>query len=162
MASRYNLLDYDSDEEREKNPEIPVSNLASAAFFIADLLDRHGIIYGLMGGFAVKLMGSTRNTRDVDIAFQAPGGMRDLWRVVEPEPRLVLPNTKLLSNIMKIFVLTGPGYDNCPTAPRVEVDLIENGMNPPPTTTTIPPPQPFPPDSAVDNRISKQPARSEC
>ncbi|PGH03199.1 hypothetical protein GX51_04234 [Blastomyces parvus] len=64
-------------------------------------------------------MGGMRNTRDIDIAFQAPGRMRDLWRVVEPEPRLVIPNTKLLSNMMKIFVLTGPGYDNCPTAHRV-------------------------------------------
>ncbi|PGH28957.1 hypothetical protein GX50_08303 [[Emmonsia] crescens] len=125
MASQYSLLDYDSDEDREQNPEIPVSHLASAAFFIADLLDRHGITYALMGGFAVKLMGGTRNTRDVDIAFQAPGKMRDLCRVVEVEPRLVIPNTKLLGNMMKIFVLTGPRYDNCPTALRVEVGLIE-------------------------------------
>lgn len=90
MASQYSLLDYDSDEDREQNPEIPVSHLASAAFFIADLLDRHGITYALMGGFAVKLMGGTRNTRDVDIAFQAPGKMRDLCRVVEVEPRYAL------------------------------------------------------------------------
>ncbi|KAK2790934.1 hypothetical protein FQN52_005379 [Onygenales sp. PD_12] len=115
-------------------------NLVSAAFFIAGLLDRHGIIYGLMGGFAVKLMGDTRNTRDVDIAFQAPGGMRDLWRVVEPEPCLVIPNTKLLSNMMKLFVLTGPGYDNSPTAPRVEVDLIENGIDPSAHNHRYPPP----------------------
>ncbi|KKZ60630.1 hypothetical protein EMCG_04703 [[Emmonsia] crescens] len=54
--------------------------------------------------------------------------MRDLWRVVKAEPRLVIPNTKLLSNMMKIFVLTGPGYDDCLTPPRVEVDLIENGF----------------------------------
>ncbi|KAK2806076.1 hypothetical protein FQN51_008029 [Onygenales sp. PD_10] len=55
--------------------------------------------------------------------------MRDLWRVVEPERRLVLPNTKLLSNMIKIFVLTGPGFDNCPTTTyRIGVDLIENGF----------------------------------
>ncbi|KAK2783219.1 hypothetical protein FQN53_009305 [Emmonsiellopsis sp. PD_33] len=82
-------------------------------------------------------MGDTRNTRDVDIAFQAPGGMRDLWRVVEPEPCLVIPNTKLLSNMMKLFVLTGPGYDNSPTAPRVEVDLIENGFQSSPRDLSV-------------------------
>lgn len=31
MASRYNLLEYDSDEEQEKFPEVPLENLTSAA-----------------------------------------------------------------------------------------------------------------------------------
>lgn len=42
--------------------------------------------------------------------------------------RLILPNTKLISNILKAFVLTGPGHDDCNEAIPVEVDLIENGM----------------------------------
>ncbi|KAM5444453.1 hypothetical protein MaudCBS49596_008012 [Microsporum audouinii] len=128
MASRYNLLEYDSDEERENFPDIPESNLVSATLFIAGILERANIPYALMGGFAVKLMGGTRDTRDVDIVFEAPRKMRDLWNIVECEPRLVIPNTKLLSNIMKVFVLTGPGYDSCPDAIKVEVDLIENGF----------------------------------
>ncbi|KAL2007258.1 hypothetical protein VTN00DRAFT_8696 [Thermoascus crustaceus] len=74
MASRYNLLDYDSDQDAH---EVPDSNLLSAAFFIADLFQRHGIPYGVMGGFALRLMGPPRETHDVDIAFQAPGKMRD-------------------------------------------------------------------------------------
>ncbi|KAK2756973.1 hypothetical protein FQN54_004941 [Arachnomyces sp. PD_36] len=127
MASRYNLIEYDSDEEKEKYPDIPLPNLVSAALFIAGLFDRSGIPYAVMGGFAVKLMGGTRDTRDVDIAFQAPGKMGDLWRIVEAESRLVIPNTKLLSNIVKVFVLTGPGHDNCEQSIPVEVDLIENG-----------------------------------
>jgi hypothetical protein len=85
MASRYNLVEYDSDEDRETYPVVPLANLLSAAVFMATLFDRAGIPYAVMGGFAVKLMGGTRDTRDVDIAFQ--GKMGDLWKVVENEPR---------------------------------------------------------------------------
>ncbi|WEW56322.1 hypothetical protein PRK78_001765 [Emydomyces testavorans] len=127
MASKYDLLEYDSDEEKQKYPVVPRENLTSAALFMAGLLDRAGILYGVMGGFAIVLMGGNRETRDIDIAFQAPGKMRDLWAVVETESRLVIPNTKLLSNIMKVFVLTGHGHDTCATAMPIEVDLIENG-----------------------------------
>lgn len=91
MASRYDLLEYDSDEEQEGFPEVPLANLTSAALFVADLLERAGIVYGVMGGFAVRLLGGNRATRDVDIAFQAPGNMKDLWRTVEHESRHVDP-----------------------------------------------------------------------
>lgn len=46
-------------------------------------------------------------TRDVDIAFQTPG------KLVEGERRLVVPDTRLICNIMKVFVWTGPGWDGC-------------------------------------------------
>lgn len=85
MASQYNLLEYDSDEEKYKYPDVPIGNLVSAAFLVANLLERNGIPYGLMGGFAVRILGGDRDTRDVDIAFQAK--MKDLWRIVEAEPR---------------------------------------------------------------------------
>ncbi|GKZ35377.1 hypothetical protein AbraIFM66950_006005 [Aspergillus brasiliensis] len=128
MASTYDLVNYDSDEEREKNPIVPFANLASAAFFMAGLLHAAGIPYGLMGGLAVAFLGSNRATRDVDMAFQAPGKMRDIWRVVEAQPRLIVPNTRLVSNILKVFVRTGPDYDDCVNALPVEVDLIESGF----------------------------------
>jgi hypothetical protein len=86
MASRYNLVDYDS-EEAERYPVVPLANLLSATVFMATLFDQAGIPYGVMGGFAVKLMGGTRDTRDVDIAFQAKMG--DLWKLVENESRYV-------------------------------------------------------------------------
>ncbi|PYI00859.1 hypothetical protein BO78DRAFT_434111 [Aspergillus sclerotiicarbonarius CBS 121057] len=127
MATHYDLVDYDSDAEKEKYPHVPLANLISAALFVANLLEQAGIPYGLMGGLAVSLMGSNRATRDVDMAFQAPGKMRDMWALVEAESRLIIPNTKLLSNIMKIFVRTGPGYDDCRSGIPVEVDLIESG-----------------------------------
>ena len=42
-------------------------------------------------------------------------------------PSLIIPNTKLLSNIVKVFVRTGPAYDGCENSIPVEIDLIENG-----------------------------------
>lgn len=66
-------------------------------------------------------------TRDVDIAFQAPGKLRDLWGVVEGEGSLIVPDTRLICNIMKVLVWTGPGWDRCRVGVRVEVDLIESG-----------------------------------
>ncbi|GKZ86328.1 hypothetical protein AnigIFM56816_001381 [Aspergillus niger] len=127
MASTYDLVNYDSDEERERQPIVPFAKLASAAFFMAGLLEQAGITYGLMGGLAVAFLGSNRATRDVDMAFQASGKMRDIWRIVEAEPRLIIPNTKLVSNIVKVFVRTGPNYDGCVNVLHVEVDLIESG-----------------------------------
>ncbi|OOF93542.1 hypothetical protein ASPCADRAFT_7761 [Aspergillus carbonarius ITEM 5010] len=103
MATHYNLVDYDSDAEKEKHPHVPLTNLISAALFIAHLLDQASIPYGLMGGLAVSLMGSNRTTRDVDMAFQAPGKMRDLWSLVEGESRSVP------GDILSDLLLTGEG-----------------------------------------------------
>ena len=140
MASHYNILDYNPSEYKKT---LPISNLASAAFFIANILSRAGIPYGLFGGFAVQLMGGNRETRNVDIAFEAPGGIHQLWRVLEVETRydlfgswmiatnilcrLIIPNTKYFRNTVKVFVRTGPGFDKCQSALLIEVNLIQNG-----------------------------------
>ena len=91
MASQYSLLEYDSNKEQERYASIPLSNLSSAALFITGLLEQAGILYSLMGGPAVRFMGGSCATHDVDIAFQAPRKMRDLWRIVDPEPRYANP-----------------------------------------------------------------------
>ncbi|KAL1984819.1 hypothetical protein VTN96DRAFT_8663 [Rasamsonia emersonii] len=111
MAETYDLRDYDSQEDAQ---DVPYSNLVSAACLIADLFEKAGILYAVMGGFALKLMGSTRDTNDVDIAFQAPGKMRELWSIVEKEPRLVVANglRRIYFGIMRVFVKTGTGYVN--------------------------------------------------
>ncbi|OJJ79704.1 uncharacterized protein ASPGLDRAFT_1504218 [Aspergillus glaucus CBS 516.65] len=106
MASHYNLVDYDSDTERTTNPSIPLENLTSVALFLTSLTHSN-IPYAIMGGFAVRLLGGTRMTRDVNIAFQTPG------KLLEGERRLVVPGTRLICNIMKVFVWTGPGWDGC-------------------------------------------------
>jgi len=87
MAETYNLVEYDSDEERCRHPIIAASNLASATVFITDLLQRNSIQYALMGGFACQLLKSPRLTRDIDVAFQGPKKMLSLWNVVEKESR---------------------------------------------------------------------------
>ena len=51
---------------------------------------------------------------------------------------LVIPSTKLASDIMKVFVKTGPGQDSCSHSHSIEVKLIESGMRPdPPPRHTI-------------------------
>ncbi len=87
MADTYDLVEYDSDEERHLRPSIAGSNLVSATVFITDLLERNGIQYAVMGGFACQLLKSPRLTRDIDIAFQGPKKMLSLWNVVEKESR---------------------------------------------------------------------------
>ncbi|KAL4792366.1 hypothetical protein BDV19DRAFT_254877 [Aspergillus venezuelensis] len=126
MASYYKLVEYDSDEEEPII--VPMVNLTAAAFFIANMLERASIPYGIMGGLAVRLIGGDRNTKDVDMAFQT--SMQRMWKVVEVEERLKIPSTRLISNIMKVFVKTGPEFDNCARnfEVEVEVNLIECGF----------------------------------
>ena len=86
MASRYNVADYDSDEERAQNPNAPPPpNLMSACRFVMSLLQASNMNYAVMGGFGLLLRGSLRLTRDVDIAVEAPMGQ--LWPIVEPQAR---------------------------------------------------------------------------
>jgi hypothetical protein len=42
--------------------------------------------------------------------------------------RLIIPNTRTIDGIMRIFVRTGPGYDQCQMSLNIEVDLILCGM----------------------------------
>jgi hypothetical protein len=42
---------------------------------------------------------------------------------------LIIPSTKLASGILKVFVKTGPGQDQCKESHRIEVDLIESGTS---------------------------------
>ncbi|KAL4940721.1 hypothetical protein BDV06DRAFT_213237 [Aspergillus oleicola] len=108
-----------------------MANLASAAPFIASMLERASIPYGIIEGLlAVRLIGGDRTTKDV---FQA--SMRRMWEVIRGRrvmgygSRLKIPNSRLISNIMKVFVKTGPGFDNCARSFEVEPrDLAENFM----------------------------------
>jgi hypothetical protein len=86
MASRYSLVDYDSDEERIQHPNVPpTENLMSACMFVVGLLQTSRMNYAVMGGFGLRLRGSPRPTTDVDIAVEAR--MAQLWQVVEPQTR---------------------------------------------------------------------------
>ncbi|EER28540.1 hypothetical protein CPC735_064130 [Coccidioides posadasii C735 delta SOWgp] len=129
MASQYSLADYDSDEERAKYPQVPEDNLASAALFCVNMLESKNINYALFGGFAIRLLGGKRDTRNVDILFQ--GNIKDIWSIVETQHRLVIPSSRLTTDILKVLVHTGPGYDSCDVQVPVAVTLIESGINQP-------------------------------
>lgn len=89
MASKYSVLDYDSDKERERDPDGPPNeNLTSAALYVATILRAKSISYALMGGYNLKLRGSPRRTRDIDMCLQAP--MKTVWDVVTPASRYVI------------------------------------------------------------------------
>jgi hypothetical protein len=42
--------------------------------------------------------------------------------------RLVIPQSRLVADVMKIFVKTGPGYDHCRDNKLIEVEMISPGM----------------------------------
>ncbi|KAF5871613.1 uncharacterized protein Bfra_008636 [Botrytis fragariae] len=125
MASRYNIVDYDSDDELELSPHI--NNLISAAEFVIRLLERGNIDYALMGAFVLKCCGSARDTNNIDIVVDT--SMKKIWQIIEPESRLVIPQSRLVADVMKIFVKTGPNYDGCSETRLIEVELIAPGSN---------------------------------
>ncbi|EEH41098.2 hypothetical protein PAAG_03384 [Paracoccidioides lutzii Pb01] len=90
MASLYNIVEDDSDEESGENPDFPFANSASAALFMAGLSDRVGIPYG--------------------VAQVQHESLPTLHLHTGNTSSLIIPNSKLLSSTMKISVRTGPGY----------------------------------------------------
>lgn len=127
MATEYNPADYESDEEGEDfADQPPEQNLFSAALFLQSLLASHQILYALTGGFSLRLRGSDRQARQIDFAVQPSGGMRQLKEILQPHARVRYPN--MCEGIMKIFVDTGPGFDDCATSKRIEVDLKAPGI----------------------------------
>ena len=82
MASHYNLVDYDSDEERR-----PVlrANLFAAAIYMQDLLQANNAIWAFMGGFGLICRSSRRDTQDVDLVTNLH--MKDIRAINEPQPR---------------------------------------------------------------------------
>ena len=90
MAQRYNHIEYDSEEERRRDPEgPPQKNQLAAAEFLASILRPAHVSYAIMGGFALVLRGSGRPTRDIDIVVDsAPLG---IWSIIETQKRYISP-----------------------------------------------------------------------
>lgn len=79
-------MDYDAEDEREKDPlGPPRSNLFAAASYVNKLLSANDIPFAIMGGFAMICRGSQRNTRDIDIITETT--MSRLWAVITPQLR---------------------------------------------------------------------------
>lgn len=86
MATRYNYLELTTDEEREPGSNTcPFENQLSAGTFIAALLASHSIPFAFIGGFAMRLRGSSRSTQDIDVCVQTT--MLRISRMTEPEER---------------------------------------------------------------------------
>lgn len=85
---RYVLAEYDSEEERARDPKgPPLENQSSAAAYIGTKIQGARGVYALMGGFALVLLGSSRTTRDVDLVTDLT--MKQVWSVIEGDPRQV-------------------------------------------------------------------------
>ena len=63
-------------------------HLHAAAHYITALLDTHGILNALMGGFSMHLRGSMRVTHDIDVAVGCE--MQTLLQALIPDKRYTL------------------------------------------------------------------------
>ena len=86
MAEKYDLLTYDTEEERIIDPVgPPPKNLIAAAEFLDAILLNAGIPYAIMGGFALFLRASNRPTQDIDVVVDS--SPRAIWNVIETQER---------------------------------------------------------------------------
>ncbi|SMR47592.1 unnamed protein product [Zymoseptoria tritici ST99CH_3D1] len=105
----------------------PLENQVAAAQYIGSKIQSEQGVYALMGGFALLLLGSRRATRDVDMVTDLQ--MRKVWALVEGDPRhvsLVIPTKKMVADVLKIFVKTGPGVKGTPKNIRGATATIRN------------------------------------
>ncbi|KAH7395256.1 hypothetical protein DE146DRAFT_659654 [Phaeosphaeria sp. MPI-PUGE-AT-0046c] len=101
------------------------SQLLAAAELMAQVFQANDIPYALMGGFALKLRGSTRDTYDVDVAVDCT--MQRLIEVLSTQHSVRRPAGPTSGVMMRVFVLVG-GQSN-PGVPElwVAVDVILHG-----------------------------------
>ena len=83
MAPVYNVADLPDSSDEEANPPPPDVNMVSAARFVRDLLGQAHVEYAIIGGFSLRVRGSERMTRDVDIAVMPPGGERQIREIFQ-------------------------------------------------------------------------------
>lgn len=64
---------------------VVLSQLVAAADLVSQVFQANSIPYAFMGGFALKLRGSTRDTHDIDVAVECT--MQRLIEVLSGQPR---------------------------------------------------------------------------
>ncbi|KAK3899651.1 hypothetical protein C8A05DRAFT_17934, partial [Staphylotrichum tortipilum] len=112
--------------QNEKHVSLP--HLIHALDHVVEVLTARGISYGVMGGVSMILLGNhARTTSDVDIAVDAK--VRGLLTAFAADDRVYLPRPAAVagSGVARLFVLTGPAYDEPVPPLAVEVDLILSG-----------------------------------
>ncbi|SMY21495.1 unnamed protein product [Zymoseptoria tritici ST99CH_1A5] len=121
---RYDLAEYDSEEERRQDPQgPPLENQVAAAQYIGSKIQSEQGVYALMGGFALLLLGSRRATRDVDMVTDLQ--MRKVWALVEGDPRLVIPTKKNVAKTVEVDIAL-PGVKGTPKNIRGATATIRN------------------------------------
>ncbi|KAK8032170.1 hypothetical protein PG990_001904 [Apiospora arundinis] len=101
-----------------------VPHLYCALDFIARFLRDKGLGYAVMGGLALILRGSRRETHDVDIV--AACDMLTLRQACIGQSRIKVPIGPV-SGVMRVFVEVGPAYGENVTRQWVQVDIILRG-----------------------------------
>nr|POF17011.1 hypothetical protein CFP56_57827 [Quercus suber] len=141
----YSLLSLDEDVDEDRNASTryaPLTNMLSAAHFVAALLvaqqdfsrNDHSInqpaapslCYAILGGFSMQLRGGRRSTRDIDFVTNIK--MRGVWAAITGEDRCIIPDSRLIEGVLKIFVKTGGIWDACAEEHVIEVDIKQAGF----------------------------------
>nr|POE94577.1 hypothetical protein CFP56_16816 [Quercus suber] len=66
------------------------------------------------------------STRDLDMVTNLT--MAQIWSLIEGDARLTIPAPKIAADVIKIFIKTGPGYDECKVRKNVEDDIALPGV----------------------------------
>lgn len=78
----YDPIEYDSDDD---DHGVPDENLEIAAYIMAGLLGKNQVQHAAVGGFSLKMRGSTRKTNDVDFGVNITP--RSLWDFITQVPQ---------------------------------------------------------------------------
>nr|POE94574.1 hypothetical protein CFP56_16813 [Quercus suber] len=118
----YLLLSLDEGVDEDRNASTryaPFTNMLSAAQLVVSLLEAQqdssriahithrpaAEIYAILGGFSMQLRGGRQSTRDIDIVTSVR--MKGVWTAITGEDRIVMPDSRLVEGVVKIFVKTG-------------------------------------------------------
>jgi hypothetical protein len=136
-TTRFGELYYGSRQPR-------VHDLCLAATFLIQIFERAGIPFAFLGGWAMYMRGSPRQTQDVDIAVgttmenlttlllqcsrQGDLAQQRINSLTNSNPRLSVPLTHGQTSI-QIFIHTGGQFDTGYDAYAVSADIVISGMS---------------------------------
>ncbi|SMQ47808.1 unnamed protein product [Zymoseptoria tritici ST99CH_3D7] len=60
--------------------------------------------------------------------FATPFKMKGVWEAVTGEERIVIPDSRLVEGVLKVFVKTGRPWDECTEQHRIELDIKQAGF----------------------------------
>ncbi|KAK4147303.1 uncharacterized protein C8A04DRAFT_24546 [Dichotomopilus funicola] len=114
--------------DEASHQHVTQQHLFYALEHVVEVLQHHGITYGVMGGMSLVLLGNEhRITRDVDIGVDV--GVPDMLNAFSRDHRVYRPSptAATTSHVARIFVLVGGTHREPVRRLPVEVDLIRPG-----------------------------------